>query len=86
METAREPARGSRQPPTDVKYSVSAAGESASGCMRHDGNKYRKKVIPILNKLEDRSFVIEVWKGHEHGGKGFRYFLDKLIENGLLVK
>ena len=63
-----------------------AEGPEGEGLQFGEGDLPFEKVIPILNKLEDRSFVIEVWKGHEHGGKGFRYFLDKLIENGLLVK
>ncbi len=63
-----------------------AEGPEGEGLQYGEGDLPFEKVIPILNKLENRSFAIEVWKGHEHGGKGFRYFLDKLIENGLLVK
>jgi len=70
-----------------VHYHLSdAEGPEGEGLQFGEGNLPFDKVIPILNKLVDRSFAIEVWKGHEHGGKGFRYFLDKLIENGLLVK
>ena len=44
------------------------------------------QVIPILNKYNDKTFAIEVWKGHEQGGHGFKAFLDKAIENGLVCK
>ena len=40
----------------------------------------------MLNKLENRSFAIEVWKGHEHGGKGFKYFLEQLSNNGMIIE
>ena len=45
-----------------------------------------EQIIPILNNHPDRSFAIEVWKGHERQGEGFRYFLDKMVEGGLLVQ
>jgi N-acetylneuraminate synthase len=69
-----------------VHYHLSdAEGPEGEGLQFGEGDLPFEKVIPILNKLENRSFAIEVWKGHEHGGKGFRYFLDRLIDNGLLV-
>jgi len=62
-----------------------AEGSEGEGLQFGEGDLPFDKVIPILNQYPDTSFAIEVWKGHEHGGKGFKYFLDKLIENGLLV-
>ena len=44
-----------------------------------------ERVIPILNKFNGKSFAIEVWKGHEQGGKGFKFFLDEIVKRGLLV-
>ena len=63
-----------------------AEGTEGEGLQFGEGDLPFDKVIPILNKHKDKSFAIEVWKGHEHGGKGFRYFLDKLIERGLEVQ
>jgi len=63
-----------------------AEGSEGEGLQFGDGDLPFDKVIPILNKYDNKSFAIEVWKGHQHGGKGFRYFLDKLIENGLKVQ
>lgn len=63
-----------------------AEGAEGEGLQFGEGDLPFDKVIPILNKYENRSFAIEVWKGHEHGGKGFKYFLDKLIENGLMIQ
>ena len=51
-----------------------------------EGDLPFEQVIPILNKYPDKSFAIEVWKGHEQGGKGFGEFLDKIKEIGLDVK
>ena len=70
-----------------VHYHMSdAEGAEGEGLQFGEGDLPFNKVIPILNKYENRSFTIEVWKGHEHGGKGFKYFYDKLIENGLIVQ
>jgi len=63
-----------------------AEGSEGEGLQFGEGDLPFDKVIPILNKYNDKSFAIEVWKGHQHGGKGFRYFLDKLIEKGLKVQ
>jgi len=69
-----------------IHFHVSdAEGSEGEGLQFGEGNLPFDKVILILNQYPDRSFAIEVWKGHEQGGKGFKYFLDKLIENGLLV-
>jgi len=43
------------------------------------------QIIPILNKYTNKSFAVEVWKGHEQGGKGFGEFLDKIKKIGLDV-
>ena len=48
-------------------------------------NTANNNINKMLNKFENRSFAIEVWKGHEHGGKGFKYFLDKLSNNGMII-
>ena len=70
-----------------VHYHMSdAEGSEGEGLQFGEGDLPFDKVIPILNKLENRSFAIEVWKGHEHEGKGFKYFLDKLIDNGLIIR
>lgn len=70
-----------------VHYHMSdAEGAEGEGLQFGDGDLPFNKVIPILNKLENRSFAIEVWKGHEFGGKGFKYFLDKLIDSGLIIQ
>ena len=43
------------------------------------------EIIPILNNYSNKSFAIEVWKGHEQKGKGFEEFLDEIIKRGLIV-
>ena len=43
------------------------------------------KIIPILNNFTEKSFAIEVWRGHEQGGKGFEKFLDAIKQQGLIV-
>jgi sugar phosphate isomerase/epimerase len=63
-----------------------AEGSEGEGLQFGEGDLPFHKVIPILNKYGDKSFAIEVWKGHEHMGKGFRYFLDKLVEGGLEIQ
>ncbi len=51
-----------------------------------EGDLPFEQVIPILNKYPEKSFAIEVWKGHEQSGKGFGEFLDKIKKAGLDVK
>lgn len=63
-----------------------ASGSEGEGLQYGEGDLPFEKIIPILNKHNNRSFAIEVWRGHEQGGKGFRYFLDKMIENGLIIQ
>ena len=63
-----------------------AEGAEGEGLQFGEGDLPFEKIIPFLNKYGEKSFAIEVWKGHEQMGKGFRYFLDKLIEGGLEVK
>ncbi len=62
-----------------------AEGEDGEGLQFGDGDLPFEKVIPILNKFKDKSFAIEVWKGHEQKGKGFEEFLDKVKQAGLLI-
>ena len=50
-----------------------------------EGNMPFDKIIPILNEDTGKSFAIEVWKGHENGGKGFVEFLNKIKQAGLIV-
>ena len=68
-------------------YHLSDAEDAeGEGLQYGEGDLPFDKVIPILNKYENRSFSIEVWKGHEHGGKGFGEFLDRIKKDGLEVK
>jgi N-acetylneuraminate synthase len=62
-----------------------AGGVDGEGLQFGEGDLPFEKIIPMLNKHKEKSFAIEVWKGHEQGGHGFRAFLDKLIEHGLIV-
>ena len=55
------------------------------GLQYGEGSMEFEKIIPILNNHEDKGFAIEVWKGHEKGGKGFREFLEKITQAGLIV-
>lgn len=55
------------------------------GLQYGEGSMEFEKIIPILNDHKDKGFAIEVWKGHENGGKGFREFLEKITEAGLIV-
>jgi len=50
-----------------------------------EGDLPFNEVIPILNNYPDKSFAIEVWRGHEQKGKGFEEFLDKIKNEGLIV-
>jgi len=63
-----------------------AEGVDGEGLQFGEGDLPFEQVVPILNKHSDKSFAIEVWKGHEQGGKGFGEFLDKIKEVGLIVK
>lgn len=62
-----------------------AAGLDGEGLQFGEGTINFKKIIPILNKHPKKSFAIEVWKGHENGGRGFGEFLDKIKQSGLIV-
>ena len=62
-----------------------AGGEDGEGLQFGDGDLPFGEVIPILNKHKEKSFAIEVWKGHEHNGKGFGVFLDRVSKAGLLI-
>ena len=62
-----------------------AGGIDGEGLQFGEGDLPFEKIIPILNKYQSTGFAIEVWKGHENGGTGFKEFLDKMIENGLIV-
>jgi len=62
-----------------------AGGVDGEGLQFGEGDLAFDKVIPLLNMYKNTSFVIEVWQGHAEGGKGFKAFLDKLIENGLVI-
>ena len=67
-------------------YHISdAEGEDGEGLQFGDGDLPFEQVIPILNKFENKSFAIEVWKGHEQKGKGFEEFLDKVTQAGLSI-
>lgn len=50
-----------------------------------EGDLPFNEIIPILNEEVEKSFAIEVWKGHEQKGKGFEEFLDKIKIAGLIV-
>lgn len=62
-----------------------ASGVDGEGLQFGEGDMPFDKVIPILNKNKEKSFAIEVWKGHEQKGKGFEEFLDKITEAGLII-
>ena len=62
-----------------------AGGIDGEGLQFGEGNVAFDKVIPKLNVYKEKSFAIEVWNGHEHGGKGFKIFLEKIIQEGLIV-
>ena len=67
-------------------FHLSDAGDvDGEGLQFGEGDLPFEQVIPILNKHEDKGFAIEVWKGHENKGKGFKEFLTKIKENGLIV-
>ena len=62
-----------------------AGGEDGEGLQFGEGDMPFDKIIPILNEFKEKSFAVEVWKGHEQGGKGFEEFLDKVREAGLII-
>lgn len=62
-----------------------ADGIDGEGLQYGEGTMNFKEIIPILNKHVEKSFAIEVWKGHENGGIGFKKFLDEIVENGLVI-
>ena len=62
-----------------------AEGVDGEGLQIGEGDMDFEKIIPILNKFNKKSFAIEVWKGHENGGKGFEEFLDEITKRGLIV-
>ena len=62
-----------------------AEGEDGEGLQFGEGDLPFEKIIPILTKFENKSFAIEVWKGHEQKGKGFEEFLDKVTQAGLSI-
>ena len=67
-------------------FHLSDAGEEdGEGLQFGDGDLPFEQVIPILNQFNEKTFAIEVWKGHEQGGKGFEVFLDKIKEAGLII-
>lgn len=63
-----------------------AGGVDGEGLQFGEGDLPFDKIIPILNRFQDKSFATEVWKGHEQGGKGFKDFLDGVIQSGLIVE
>lgn len=63
-----------------------AEGFDGEGLQYGEGMMDFDKIIPILNKYDDKGFSIEVWKGHENGGQGFGEFLEKIKMDGLIVK
>ena len=62
-----------------------ADGVDEEGLQLGEGTMNYDKIIPILNNFTEKSFAIEVWKGHEQCGKGFGEFLDKIKQQGLIV-
>ena len=62
-----------------------AGGDDGEGLQFGDGDLPFDQVIPILNEFKEKTFAVEVWKGHEQGGKGFEVFLDKVKEAGLII-
>jgi len=62
-----------------------AEGVDGEGLQFGEGTMNYDKIIPILNNFTEKSFAIEVWKGHELGGKGFKIFLDRVKGAGLIV-
>ena len=67
-------------------FHLSDAGDvDGEGLQFGEGDLPFDQIIPILNNHQDKSFAIEVWRGHENKGKGFAEFLTKIKQNGLIV-
>ena len=63
-----------------------AEGIDGEGLQIGEGTMDFERIIPILNKHKNKGFAIEVWKGHEQGGKGFKTFLDEIIKRGMIIE
>lgn len=70
---------------TDHFHISDAHGSDGEGLQFGEGSLPFEQVIPILNKYKEKGFAIEVWKGHEQGGKGFGEFLDRIVKHGLII-
>ena len=62
-----------------------AEGVDGEGLQFGEGDLPFKDVLPILNDCKEKGFAVEVWRGHENGGKGFKEFLDRIKEEGLII-
>ena len=62
-----------------------ADNDGDEGLQFGEGNFPFDKIIPLLNRHNQKGFAIEVWKGHERSGKGFKEFLEKIKHHGLIV-
>ena len=62
-----------------------AEGVDGEGLQIGEGTMDFDRIIPFLNKFPQKSFAIEVWKGHENEGKGFGEFLDMVKRKGLII-
>jgi N-acetylneuraminate synthase len=63
-----------------------AEGMDGEGLQIGEGTMNFEEIIPVLNTYKEKGFSIEVWKGHEQGGKGFKVFLDEVIKRGMIVE
>lgn len=63
-----------------------AEGVDEEGLQIGEGTMDFENIIPILNTYKEKGFSIEVWKGHEQGGKGFKTFLDEITKRGMIVE
>ena len=70
---------------TDHFHLSDASDVDGEGLQFGEGNMPFEQIIPILNENAGKSFAIEVWKGHENGGKGFEEFLNKIKQAGLVI-
>lgn len=70
---------------TDHFHISDAEGIDGEGLQFGEGTLPFEQIIPILNKYPQKSIAIEVWKGHELGGKGFGEFLDGITKHGLVI-
>ena len=70
---------------TDHFHLSDADDIDGEGLQFGEGSLPFEKIIPELNKNSEKGFTIEVWKGHENGGKGFEEFLSRIKQCGLLV-